>query len=41
MYTLTGCQMLFWMFICMFLWHGFRIKQSGTTSLVDKQKIKI
>jgi len=25
----------------MFLWHGFRIKQSGTTSLVDKQKIKI
>lgn len=38
---LTGCQMLFCMFICMFLWHGFRIKQSGTTSLVDKQKIEI
>ena len=38
---LTGCQILFWMFIRMFLWNGFRIKQSGTTSLVDKQKIEI
>ena len=38
---LTGCQILFCMFIRMFLWHGFRTKQSGTTRLVDKQKIKI